>query len=265
MKGLLVALLLLGLAYGAIVGLIAWRQEDLLYLPLRASLAQLESGGLRAWPTGRQVRGLVAEPGAARATVLVFHGNAGHAGDRAYYAQALLPLGLRVVLAEYPGYGPRGGSLGEQELVADALQTLALTRQMYPGPLILIGESLGAGVASAAFARRPEAVDGLLLITPWDSLANVAQHHYRWLPVRWLLRDRYDNMAHLGRATKPVVVAVAEHDEIVPARFGVALYQAIGGTKRLAWITGAGHNDWLWHVDERWWRETLAFLQLDLP
>ena len=51
-----------------------------------------------------------------RGTAIVFHGNAGHAGHRAYYARALTPLGLRVILAEYPGYGPRAGQPGEQAL-----------------------------------------------------------------------------------------------------------------------------------------------------
>jgi hypothetical protein len=85
---------------------IAMFQDRLLYYPDKATLEEIVSGGLRPWPSAQDFRGLVAEPaGAARATVIVFHGNAGHAGHRQFYATALTRLGLRTILAEYPGYG----------------------------------------------------------------------------------------------------------------------------------------------------------------
>ena len=130
---------------------------------------------------------------------------------------ALAPLGLRVILAEYPGYGPRAGALGEASFVADAEQTVALAHRQYGGPLLLVGESLGAAVAAAAAAQRRELTAGLLLITPWDRLAHVGAHHYPWLPVKWMLRDDYDSQARLAGFDRPVLVAVAEHDSIVPA------------------------------------------------
>ena len=131
---------------------VAMFQDHLLYYPERASVEEMQvvSRGLAAWPTVSDFRGLLAEPDVpARATVIVFHGNAGHAGHRDYYAEALAPLGLRVLLAEYPAYGPRAGSLGETSLVADAERTISLARELYRGPLLIIGESLGAGVAAA--------------------------------------------------------------------------------------------------------------------
>src|SRR5262245_43761964 len=91
----------------------AMLQNHLLYFPERAAVEDMVSEGLRAWPTSQEFRGLVAEPsGPVRGTAIVFHGNAGHAGHRAYYATALAPLGLRVIIAEYPGYGPRDGAVG---------------------------------------------------------------------------------------------------------------------------------------------------------
>jgi hypothetical protein len=142
-------------------------QDRLLYFPDRAPVAQLVGEGLRPWPSAQDFRGLVAEPaGPARGTMVVFHGNAGHAGHRVFYAHSLVPLGWRVVLAEYPGYGPRCGTPGEASLVADAQQTLALVRQAWPGPLLVVGESLGAAVAAGAAAGRSGLVSGLLLITP---------------------------------------------------------------------------------------------------
>lgn len=258
LTGFMLWLTLAGLI--ALAGL-ALFQERLLYFPAQATVGQMVAGGLRAWPAAQDFRGLVAEPvGRVRGTAIVFHGNAGHAGHRAFYATALTRLGLRVILAEYPGYGPRGGAVGERHLVDDAEQTIALAHRLHGPPLLLVGESLGAGVAAAAGARQRDKTAGLLLITPWDRLEHVAAHHYPWLPVRWLLRDRYDSAAHLASYGRPILVAVAERDRIVPARFGAALYDALGHPKRLAVVAAAGHNDWAEQLDDRWWREATSFL-----
>ncbi|MEP6739010.1 MAG: alpha/beta fold hydrolase [Caldimonas sp.] len=251
----------LGLALLVVLAAIALLQNRLIYFPARATLGEVTSGNLRAWPSAQEFRGLLAEPsGPARATAIVFHGNAGHAGDRAYYASALTRLGLRVILAEYPGYGPRDGAVGETSLVADAEQSIALAHRQYGAPLVLIGESLGAGVTAAAAARQRDHVAGVLLITPWDRLAHVAGHHYPWLPVRWMLRDRYDSATHLAAFGRPVLVAVARSDDVVPARLGEALYGALSEPKRLVVIEGAGHNDWAGKVDDAWWRAAIDFL-----
>ena len=236
-------------------------QDHFLYFPAKATVADVVSSRLHAWPAAEDFRGLVAEPTTpARGTVIVFHGNAGHVGHRAFYAAVLTRLGLRVILAEYPGYGPRGGPLGERPLVEDAEQTVLLARQLYGAPLLVIGESLGAGVAAAASARQPGSIDGLLLITPWDRLESIAVYHYRWLPVGWFLRDRYDNVANLASYNRPVVVAIAERDDIVPAQFGRVLYESLAAPKQLKLIGGAGHNDWVQAIDEAWWSDVTGFL-----
>ena len=123
-------------------------------------------------------------------------------------------------------------------------------------------ESLVAAVAAAAAVANPqrrELTAGLLLITPWDRLARVGAHHYPWLPVKWMLRDEYDTQARLAGYNRPVVVAVAAHDSIVPAHFGTALHAALGGPKRLVVIEAADHNDWPAQVDASWWRAATAF------
>jgi pimeloyl-ACP methyl ester carboxylesterase len=245
---------------------IAMFQDRLLYFPARAAVDDLAVGGLAAWPSREDFRGLAAQPpGTARATAIVFHGNAGHAGHRAAYAHALTRLGFRVILAEYPGYGPRAGDVGERSLVDDAAGSIALARRLHGAPLLVIGESLGAGVAAAAAARERDSTAGLLLITPWDRLENVAGYHYPWLPVRWLLRDRYESATHLAQFGRPVMVVLAERDRVVPARFGQALYDGLAEPRRLAVIADAGHNDWFGKADEAWWRDATSFLLAKPP
>jgi uncharacterized protein len=179
-----------------------------------------------------------------------------------------VPLGLRVILAEYPGYGPRAGALGEAGFVADAEQTVVLAHRQYGGPLLLVGESLGAAVAAAAATQQRELTTGLLLITPWDRLAHVGAHHYPWLPVKWMLRDGFDSQSRLANFDRPVLVAVAEHDSIVPARFGRALHAGLAGPKRMVVLEAADHNDWPGRVDANWWRAALEFalgVEFDAP
>jgi len=236
-------------------------QDRLLYFPEKTAVAEVVSQRLGAWPAADEFRGLVAEPaGAVRGSAIVFHGNAGHAGQREYYVTVLTRLGLRVILAEYPGYGPRKGRLGERYLVDDAKQTIVLAHRLYGPPLLLVGESLGAGVAAAASSSQRDKIAGLMLITPWDRLVSIAAHHFAWLPVGWLLRDRYDSIAHLASFDRPTLVTVAERDSIVPACFGTALYESLSAPKRLKVVSGADHNDWFERVDQNWWREAIQFL-----
>ena len=268
MKWLLIPLV----AYLALVALVYAAQRSLLYLPghREASAAGLETAGLVPWPDEKAHRGYLFEPPAARtataATVVVFHGNAGQALDRTYYLDALGDGRTRVLLAEYPGYGTRPGRPSEETLATDARETLRLARQRFPeGPLHVVGESLGAAVAAAAIGSdavpgpKPK-VDALALLTPWDRLAAVASHHYRFLPVRWLLKDRYSSERHLAGFRAPKAVVLAERDEIVPARFGRALFEALAAPKTLLVVDGAGHNDWFGRVDARWWRALRAAL-----
>ena len=238
-------------------------QDKLLYFPenppLEAVLADARRRNLEPWPDRDAYRGLLREPaGVARATIVFFHGNAGRAGQREIYADALTRHGVRVLLAEYPGYGARPGTLGEAALVADATATLALVRSAFPGPLIVAGESLGAGVA-AAIAKSTHA-SAVLLITPWDRLASIARHHYPWLPTGWLLRDRYDSAAHLVGYGGRVAMVIAGHDSIVPPEYARRLYASLGPNKRSWTVPAAGHNDWTDGVDPAWWASLAGFL-----
>lgn len=240
-------------------------QYRMLYYPgaRLPSAAELAAAELAFWPSGPAgYRGFVSPAGGGRSrgTVVVFHGNAGTAADRAYYAAALTPLGYRVILAEYPAYGGRPGRLGEASFVADARQTIRLAAESGGTPVFLLGESLGCGVAAAAAADASLAVAGLLLITPWETLLAVARDHFRWLPLGLFMKDRYDNAENLRSFRGRIAVVGAERDDIVPLRHARALYEALPGAKRLWVLAGAGHNDWLYRVDAAQWRAWMDFI-----
>lgn len=239
-------------------------QDHFLYfpdwLPADRYAAEAQALDLAPWPSRQDFRALLRDsPSTPHGTAIIFHGNAGHALHRAWYAAVLTELGLRVILVEYPGYGHRAGKLGEESFVVDGAATVALARRQFPGPLVVIGESLGAGVAAAVVAREP--VDAVLLITPWKDLAGVAAHHYAWLPTGWLLRDRYDSAANLATFKGPIAVVVAENDQLIPPSFGRALFGVLPAErKRLLEVRAAGHNDWSQHLDATWWRELMRYL-----
>jgi alpha-beta hydrolase superfamily lysophospholipase len=217
---------------------------------------------LTLWPTSDEgYRGLVTPTSTgARGTVVVFHGNAGSALNRLHYVTALERLGLKVVLAEYPGYGAREGQLNEQALVADAKTTVRWAERDFDGPVYVWGESLGCGVATAVAADPSLPVEGLALITPFTTLPDLAQAIYRYLPVRWLVRDQHDNVTNLTSFEKPVALLVTEQDEIMPRAQAEALYDSLTIQKKMWVFQGAGHNTWPTAAEEKWWQEVADFI-----
>lgn len=237
-------------------------QRRLLYFPSggRLSRVQLEAYGWQAWPDGEDWRGYLYTPQqTVRGTVIVFHGNAGSASDRTYYVRALGHLGYRVLLAEYPGYGGRPGVATEKVLAEDARDTIQLVNSRLEGPVFLWGESLGAAVVSAAVVDSSLRVQGLVLLTPWASLVELAAELYWYLPVRWLLLDKFDSVLNLRGFSAPVAVIVAGRDDIVPPRHAMRLYESIEAV-RLWRFEDAGHNDWPTAPGLRWWREVMDFV-----
>jgi pimeloyl-ACP methyl ester carboxylesterase len=242
-------------------------QDFFIYHPERSNpqtIAQVAKGkNLRLWPdTVDTYRGFVSEANAKipRGTILVFHGNAGNALDRIYYATALNRLDYRVVLAEYPGYGARPGKVGEQQFTTDAVETIRRVQMDFGGPIFLLGESLGCGVVCAAVAKTAVSIKGVALITTWDTLPNLAQALYWFLPARWIVKDRYDNVANLANYRGPVAVILAGQDEIIPNRLTRRLYEALPDPKRLWEFPPAGHNSWPSGSQEPWWGDMMNFL-----
>jgi pimeloyl-ACP methyl ester carboxylesterase len=250
-------------------------QDRLMFFPAPAGendvAAMLRDAGtrgmvLREWTVAGDGWGFIAEPRLAPAshanapTALILHGNAGWAGDRLYYLAPLVSRGYRVVLVEYPGYGRRQGQATLENVLAATERSLDEAERAWSGPLVLIGESLGAGVI-AQLARRHEArLAGIVLITPWDSLRTVARMHYPWLPAGLVLQHPMDSVAALKNFDRPVTILVAGRDEIVGAAGGQALAQALDAAS-LVLLPDAGHNDWPWAMTPAHWDELLAPLR----
>lgn len=271
-----VSLALPVLAYIFLIGFMTLNLDQLLYLPdpTPPSAENLRSGSgpaLAIWPpgSGSAFRGYVGADDEVnrgwRGTLVLFHGNAGNGRDRAYYLGALEPLGMRVILAEYPGYGGREGTPGEATLVDDGRETVRLARAAFGEPLWVVGESLGAAVAAQVAVAPGAPAMGLVLITPWDNLPDLAQAIYWYLPARWLVRDRYDTRAALQSFQGPQAVLIAGRDQIIPPAQSQRLYEALPEPKRLWRVPEAGHNDWPFKVGMAWWGEVLAWLEATAP
>lgn len=270
MKLLRRAIVPVGLLLGGLALLAAF-QRQMIFFPQTAAEPELlrEAGhiGLQPWRDGNGALIGWRAPGqeAATARMLVFHGNAGYALHRGYYVAGLQALGNSwdVILFEYPGYGARSGTASADGFRATAAAALELLREEDDRPLYLLGESLGSGVATHLAAAFPGQVAGLLLVTPFTSLADVAGHHYPVLPIRALLTENFDSAAALQNYAGPVAFLVAGSDEVVPTELGQKLHDGYKGPKWLRIVPGAGHNTLPMHPREPWWAEASAFLGVD--
>ena len=241
-------------------------QRKMLYFPDRFTQQQQENLiaglNLQPWPSAGEQRGMMSRAPLtdAKGTVLVFHGNAGAALHRTYYIDALQRLGYRVIIAEYPGYGVRSGTPSEAALIEDGIATTKLAWREFKEPLFLCGESLGSGVVAGIVASREVPVKGLLLITPFDAMAKVAQHHYWFVLARWLLLDKFDNVPKLRNFQGHIAVLLAEQDEVIPNRRTMALFDALPERKKLWRFENAGHNSLPLEPWRPWWQEVMQFI-----
>jgi hypothetical protein len=180
-------------------------------------------------------------PLAARGLVLLLcHGNAGNISHRMHKAALLHRLGLNILLFDYRGYGKSAGSPSEAGTYSDAqaaYRYLIETKGFPPERIIIYGESLGNAVAVETALRQPPRA--LILESAFTSIADMGREIFPRLPLRWLIRTRYDNLSKIPRLRCPVLVMHSRQDRIVPFRMGQALFAAAPGPKTFFELRGS--------------------------
>jgi pimeloyl-ACP methyl ester carboxylesterase len=195
-------------------------------------------------PDGAKLEGTLIpadEADPERLLVLGFGGNAWNGQDVTEYLHELYPE-HDVIAFHYRGYRPSSGAPSGAALIADApLVYDAAVRHVRPARVIAIGFSIGTGVAAQLAQRRK--LDGLILVTPFDSLKAVAQSMMPWIPIGPFFGHEIDAVASLSKAEVPVAIISAERDEIVPRERTDALRQKVRNLVFDRTIARAGHND----------------------
>jgi pimeloyl-ACP methyl ester carboxylesterase len=174
--------------------------------------------------------------------VLYFGGNAEEISWT--LADRRWPDAWSVAGLNYRGYGTSEGRPSERALVGDALalfDAIVTRADVDRDRVVVVGRSLGTGVAVAVAAERP--VAGVVLISPYDSLVAVGRAHYPWLPVDWLLRHRFDAQRAAMRTRAPLLAIVGSADNVIPPARSHALYDEWPGPKGWIEVANAGHND----------------------
>jgi fermentation-respiration switch protein FrsA (DUF1100 family) len=232
-------------AYAAVVVFFYLRQGALLYpaSPERATPAQAGLSGFEDvvldTPDGERVMAWYRAPEPGRAVVLYFHGNGGSLINRAGRARLLTEGGRGLLLASYRGYSGSTGTPTETGLRTDARTAYDwLAQPAARERIVLYGESLGTGVAVGLATERQ--VAGIVLDAPFTSAADVAGHHFRFLPT-WLLRDQYRSLERIRDIHVPLLVIHGDQDGVVPFTLGERLYEHANEPKRFLRIPGGDH------------------------
>jgi uncharacterized protein len=234
-------------AYLVVVAALYLSQRSLLYGPDRArpALGALAQLGVRevqlATADGLSLLAWYRPPPPGRAVIAYFHGNGGNLGYRTNRLRRFALEGYGVLLLEYRGYGGNPGFPSETGLYTDAAAALDfLARQgIPPERLVLYGESLGTGIAVHMAAGR--SIGGLILESPFTSVAAAAQYHYPFVPAALLIRDRFDSLSQIGKIKAPVLVMWGGQDHIVPPRLAQTMFDAAPEPKERFFVPDGGH------------------------
>jgi hypothetical protein len=225
----------------------AWLAQDgLIFFPQPvASTTHLPAHATALTVTatdGTRLDGWIARGSVTPAPALIYFG--GNAEEVSHtLADPRWPREWSIVAINYRGYGTSKGSPGERALAADALSifdAVAGREDVDRNRIVVFGRSLGTALAARVAAERP--VAGVVLVSPFDSLAAIGNHHYPWLPVSLLLRHRFDARADAARSQAPMLAIVAGSDTIIPVERSRALYDAWAGPKSWQVVPGSDHN-----------------------
>lgn len=187
----------------------------------------------------------------ARGLLLFFHGNAGDLGDWSLVGEGLAErTGYDAWVLDYPGFGKSGGKIRSEEQLHEIAKAFYLlgVQETRGSPLVVYGRSLGSAFAVRLAAENK--VSGLVLESPFFSMASVAAVHVPWIPVSWLIQYPLRSDEWMPRVTAPVLVLHGARDIIVPVSSGKALAELAKQAKFVE-VETAGHNDLDDH-DEYW-------------
>jgi uncharacterized protein len=282
--------------YLFVIGMLAFLQRTLIYLPDRTPALASQAGFLngqlrevsRATDDGLTLQGwfIAAEGEDAgerlpaddrHPLVIYFPGNGGNRSYRLKEIRQLTGLGCHVLYFDYRGYAGNPGKPTEADISRDArgawdyaVETLGAR----PDRIVIWGESLGGGVATGLaheLCTEGIAPGGLILRCTFTSLADAGSYHYPWLPVRWVLIDRYPSIERIGYINCPLLMVHGQEDEIVPFEQGKRLFDAAPATsqtgiaKRFLELPQAGHNDMMYVAADEIRGAVAEFLKIAVP
>jgi pimeloyl-ACP methyl ester carboxylesterase len=207
---------------------------------------------------GIKLRGwLVKGKGSLTPIVIYFGGNAEEVSWLADVAEHF--AGWSLLLVNFRGYGESEGKPGEKELLGDGLAIHDYVKRrpdVNPEHIVAMGRSLGSGVAVNLAAHRT--LKGVILVSPYDSIVEVARRHYPFLPVSLMLRHRFDSLSLAPQIGAPLLCLVATEDRVIPVSHSRALFEAWHGSKTWREIARSSHDSIAGEPD--YWRSITDFL-----
>jgi uncharacterized protein len=218
-------------------------QDRFLYRPTRVGHVVGLSGETNLTTAdGVKLHGVYFSRAYAYFNLLYLHGSVGGLPRHRHALDWLSKIGPNVLAVDYRGYGKSEGTPSEAGLYADALAGYEwLLRHGPPSSVILVGEGLGSGPACELAAMRP--IGGLVLLSGFTNLPELASDRYPWFPTRWIVRSRFDNLAKLSKVTAPVLIAHSRTDSRVPFSHGERLLEAANEPKQSLWLEDVEHDE----------------------
>lgn len=237
LKILLIVISLLASTYLIACALLAFNARGMLYHPAP------RTADVPHWTLPRGDADIIVSSNRQHSTqlVLYFGGNAEDVSQALPMLQQAFPAAA-IHAMHYRSYGGSSGSPTEATLVGDAFALYDGTSNAQANDIVVVGRSLGSGVAVQLAAARP--VQRLVLITPYDSIGGLAARMFPAFPVRLLLRDHYDSWRHAARISAPTTLIIAGRDEVIPNASSLRLLQQFQpGVAQEVTIAEAAHND----------------------
>lgn len=196
------------------------------------------------------------------AALIYFHGNGENLQtlQMSGLIESLRVLNLSLLFIDYPGYGQSAGKPSEDSLIQAATAAVQQMKTFHPeSKLIACGWSLGAAVAIEISASHPELVNGLIAMSAWSSLHDVAKKHFPGWMVRLLLQESYDNVKAARKIVCPSLLIHGQEDELIPLSQAQILTEAFSGKHTFIVLPGVSHNDLL--GSQRVWTEISYFVK----